>query len=92
MRCDGELIASIALWATLDVSAQTHQVPVGQVKQADTACKAGYAALTSNDLHHSTYAFITRLVTNAKGHCPVVRLWNQSKEAVSAGALLGVEL
>jgi protein O-GlcNAc transferase len=71
MRCDGELLASIALWPTLAASAQTHQVPVDQVKQADTAFKAGYAALTSNDLQTAQEDFqkVVKLVPQVEeGH------------------------
>jgi tetratricopeptide (TPR) repeat protein len=78
MRCDGELIASIALWATLAATAQTHQVPADQVKQADTAFKAGYAALTSNDLQ-----------TAREDSQKVVKLVPQIEEGHSAlGAVL----
>src|ERR1700761_1878166 len=71
MRCDGELIASIALWATLAASAQTRQVPVDQVKQADAAFKAGYAAITHNDLQTAREDFqkVVKLVPQVEeGH------------------------
>ena len=71
MRSNRELISSIALWAALAASAQTHQVPTDQVKQADTAFKAGYAALINNDLQTAREDFqkVIKLVPQVEeGH------------------------